>query len=364
MTPILQILDEPGVSYVKVPRGDLSEVFITVAGGYGFDPAEKSDSLAVALGNGGGAGIVSVDRFDLVGCCGDEGQGEWPVTCIHGKSTRDPHLSGAHIHTVLGAPVETVRLGPRAVGRIFEDAYARYCILGDIRPDDASLPATEQAYQAFEMMENALFAADMDFSNVARTWLYLDDLLDWYKEFNGVRDKFFRERGVFDGIVPASTGIGAANPQGTAIMAGAFAVQPKSPEVTIEPLPSPLQCAALQYGSSFSRALEVGTPDLRRLFVSGTASIYPDGKSAHIGDVDAQIDLTMQVVAAILESRGMGWGDVTRAIAYYKHAEDWTTFGKYCNAHSIPDMPVVIAHNDVCRDDLLFELEVDAIAAR
>ena len=364
MTPNLQILDETGVSYVKVPRGDLSEVFITVAGGYGFDPATKSDALAAGLGNGGGAGIVSVDRFDLVGCEGDDGHGEWPVTCIHGKSARDPHLSGAHIHAVLGAKVETVRLGPRAIGRLFEDPYARYCVLGDIRPDDVSLPATEQAYLAFEMMENALLAADMDFSNVVRTWLYLDDLLSWYKEFNGVRDRFFRERNVFDGIVPASTGIGAANPPGTAIMAGAFAVQPKSPEVTIEPLPSPLQCPALQYGSSFSRALEVGTPDLRRLFVSGTASIHPDGKTAHVGDVNAQLDLTMRVVGAILESRGMGWGEVTRAIAYYKYAEDWPTFERYCNAHSIPEMPVVIAHNDVCRDDLLFELEVDAIGGR
>jgi hypothetical protein len=30
----------------------------------------------------------------------------------------------------------------------------------------------------------------------------------------------------------------------------------------------------------------------------------------------------------------------------------------------MPQMPVVTAHNTICRDELLFELEVDAVRAR
>ena len=71
-------------------------------------------------------------------------------------------------------------------------------------------------------------------------------------------------------------------------------------------------------------------PDHRRLYVSGTASIEPSGKTAHIGDPAKQISLTMEVVAAILESRRMTWADVSRAIAYFKDIKDAPLFDEYC----------------------------------
>lgn len=58
-------------------------------------------------------------------------------------------------------------------------------------------------------MEEALNRAGMDFSHVVRTWFYNNRLLDWYEEFNRARDTFFESRGVFDRLVPASTGIGS-----------------------------------------------------------------------------------------------------------------------------------------------------------
>jgi hypothetical protein len=36
---------------------------------------------------------------------------------------------------------------------------------------------------------------------------------------------------------------------------------------------------------------------------------------------------------------------------------------EYCRAHGIPNLPVIHAHATVCRDDLLFEIELDAIGA-
>jgi enamine deaminase RidA (YjgF/YER057c/UK114 family) len=210
------------------------------------------------------------------------------------------------------------------------------------------------------MMEEALCQADMTFLDVARTWLYLDRILEWYDELNAVRSAFFKERGVFDNLVPASTGVGSPNPNGTAIVADVFAVKPKGPEATVFAVPSPLQCPAPEYGSSFSRAVEIDTPDCRRLLVSGTASIEPGGATVHVGDVEKQIDLTMRVVEAILESRNMGWDDVTRAIAYFKNCEDMPAFNDWTSSGGPFPMPVVVAQSDICRDDLLFEVEVDA----
>jgi hypothetical protein len=79
-----------------------------------------------------------------------------------------------------------------------------------------------------------------------------------------------------------------------------------------------------------------------------------------VGDLRKQVALTMDVVAAILESRRMGWGDVTRMIGYFKHGEDASEFDRYCRDHKLPKIPVIIAKNDICRDDLLFEIEADA----
>jgi len=127
-------------------------------------------------------------------------------------------------------------------------------------------------------------------------------------------------------------------------------------------VPSPLQCPALRYGSSFSRAVEVAAPDHRRLYLSGTASIDPGGKTAHVGDIEKQIELTMRVVGAILASRGMGWDNVSRAVAYVERATHASAFQAYRLGAGLAQLPVVIVENPLCRGDLLFEIELDALA--
>jgi enamine deaminase RidA (YjgF/YER057c/UK114 family) len=286
---------------------------------------------------------------------------DWPVTWIDSGHKNGSPLGGMQVHAVSGATVERITLEGRTIGSIFQDDTARYCYLGDLRSNQLSAERTEQAKQTFDMMEAGLKLAGMNFSNVVRTWLYLDRLLQWYDPFNRVRDEFFRCRGVFDALVPASTGISGANPSGAAMIAMLLAVEPLDDSMDICALPSPLQCPALKYGSSFSRAVALTLPGYTRVLVSGTASIEPGGKTVHQDDVPEQIDLTMRVVAAILEQRGMTWADVTRAIAYFKCSEYLQDYVKYCDENNIPDMPTIITENDICRDDLLFEIEVDAI---
>ncbi|MCX5642874.1 MAG: hypothetical protein NTY10_06580 [Candidatus Omnitrophica bacterium] len=70
----------------------------------------------------------------------------------------------------------------------------------------------------------------------------------------------------------------------------------------------------------------------------------------------------MEVVQAILDSRSMGWKDTVRAIAYFKDIKDTVFFDNYCRKHGLLNLPVLVVQNDICRDDLLFEIEVDLIA--
>jgi enamine deaminase RidA (YjgF/YER057c/UK114 family) len=289
------------------------------------------------------------------------GKLEWPVTWIEGYGRSTKNLTGTQAYAISGVSVEPVRLDGQIIGGMFEDDDAKYCLLGDLRPTDISCSRTKQAHATFEKMEAALRLVGMDFSNVVRTWLYINEILSWYDEFNVVRTEFFNERGVFGGVVPASTGIGVANPAGAALVADVFAVKAKNNNVSVRAVPSPLQCPPINYKSSFSRAVEVLFADHRRLYISGTASVEPGGKTAYLGDVEKQIALTMEIVQAILESRRMRWADTSRAIAYFKDISNVTLLDKYCEENRLPHMPITVAHGDICRDELLFEIEVDAV---
>ena len=249
-------------------------------------------------------------------------------------------------------------------GVVSEDEWGRYALIKAVLPDDLSSSPYEQASSAFTALERELFEADMSFSDVVRTWIYADRILEWYADFNRARDGFFKSRGVYGRYVPASTGIGWTNDAGARLVLGAFAARAKNPgSLTFEALPSPLQCPALEYGSSFSRAAEIRTPAWTRVVVSGTASIRPNSHEvAHKGDIDAQIDCTMKAVEAIYRSRGMTFSDVSGALVYLKDERYRENWDRWLDAH--PEYPrehsrAIVA--DVCRDEWLFEIESDAL---
>ena len=111
------------------------------------------------------------------------------------------------------------------------------------------------------------------------------------------------------------------------------------------------------------RAVEIDQPGSRLLTISGTASIEPGGETVHLDDTKKQIELTMEVVHEILKSRNMDWEDTARAIAYFKDDSEAYMLEEYCIENNLPELPVAISHADVCRHDLLFEIELDAVKA-
>lgn len=283
-----------------------------------------------------------------------------PVTYVEGAPCGGGDVSGVQVVGARGGSLTCYDTEQEATVVVVEDDHARWAFVSGVAPAALWAPAPVQALEAFERAEAALRLAGLDFRHVFRTWVFVDDILGWYDELNQARTSFYRERRVFEGLVPASTGIGAANPVGAAIALDLLAVAPKDDCVSVKRLASPLQCPALDYGSSFSRAVEITEPGLRRVLVSGTASIAADGTTAHVGDVCAQTDLTLDVVEAILRSSGMDWPDVTRAVAYFRRAEDSPVLEDRWSSRGGPDLPVIVTESVICRDELLFEIEVDA----
>ncbi len=269
-------------------------------------------------------------------------------------------LSGVETTPVLDAG--------QVVGWIADDGLVRSCRLTGLLPADPCASREDQTRSVFARAETILAAHGFRFADTVRTWLYLDRLLDWYREFNAVRTMFFQEHGVFARLVPASTGIGAGNFAGAAINLSLLALRSSggssvADQVTVEEVASPLQCPAIGYRSAFSRAVEIRRGGVRSLLISGTASIAPDGSSAHRDDPERQIDLTVTVVDAILRSRGLDWPHTCRAIAYATDPAFFPILDAVCRRRGLPAFPYAPVHAIVCRADLLFELELDAVAS-
>ena len=270
----------------------------------------------------------------------------------------DADAGGMQIGTLSGVDSKPLYNGGRIVGHFFEDADAKYCVLSGVLPADTTSSRTTQEEQVLQSIQDTLAGVGMDFRDVVRTWFYADRILDWYDDFNRVRTAFFKRHGITR--IPASTGIGAANAAGAALVAKAIAVLPKNGNVTIQVIRSPLQCEATNYGSTFSRAIEVRDSSLRTVYVSGTASIEPGGKTIHVGNAAGQIEKTMEVIDALLEEAGMELVDTVRAIAYFRRSGDIPLWREYCRKRQFPPLPILLVPSDICRDDLLFEIELDA----
>lgn len=287
-----------------------------------------------------------------------------PVMALDGRPCHPGPLAGAFLYTCPATvKVQPIRVDGRTRAMVVDEGDARHCFFGGMGSPSTHASRAVQTRQAFEQLEQVLTRAGFAISDVIRTWFYNEDILAWYPEFNAVRTAFYERQPFQMGSTPASTGVGGLYADGAALGLSGWAFQSREVSARAVEVISPLQCPAPAYGSSFSRAVELRSRGMRRLLVSGTASIAPSGESIWQGNIDRQIDLTMEVISAILSSCDFSWTDVDRAVAYFKHAVDHPHWTKWLKSRGLTGLPCIAVEGTVCRDDLLFELEVDASAA-
>jgi enamine deaminase RidA (YjgF/YER057c/UK114 family) len=298
------------------------------------------------------------------------GAAEWAVaaTCVEGAPIGRSGLAGIH---VIGARGISRALfdGDRLVGRVVEASEARVVGLSDVGHGGSSrgdAGPTEDALRALETAERLLAREGLSFRDVVRTWFYLRDILDWYGPFNEVRTAAFRRMGLVgpdgDGQIPASTGIAGRNHRGGWCALDLLALGRKDGgPVEMRRLHNRKQNEATEYGSAFARAMEVTLGDARYLFVSGTASIDDHGATVHRGDFEAQMRYTLEAVEALLDGAGATLAEVAQATAFLANPGDGPAFARLVDASPLRDVPLVTTVADVCRTDLLFEMDAVAV---
>jgi enamine deaminase RidA (YjgF/YER057c/UK114 family) len=257
-----------------------------------------------------------------------------------------------------GIEVQTTEEGGAKV-HLWSDKSADWCFVQGLVPANLRMSREEQTRFCFAKIGQIVSNAGMTFAEVARTWFFNYRILEWYDVFNTTRTQFFTEQKITR--MPASTGVGMPNAAGAALTCAALAIKPHRKGAAVREVESPEQCPAIKYKSSFARAMSLDTPEGRTMWISGTASIAPCGKTEHVGDVDKQIDRTLEVVEAILRAEKMNWGNMTRAVGYFRNAADIPRFAVRAQQLGLPQLPIVFARAEICRDDLLFELEADAM---
>jgi chorismate lyase/3-hydroxybenzoate synthase len=181
----------------------------------------------------------------------------------------------------------------------------------------------------------------------------LDRGVERYQRFCAGRHDAFVERGY--PCFPAASAVGMG---GRGLITHFIASG--EPGVQVE---NPRQIAAYRYPPQYgakSPAFSRATRWRDLVFVSGTASIIGH-ETVHEGDVLAQLDETLRNLDAVLAYAGGAMADVIAARTYLRRPEDYDEVAPRLDAL----FPFgIYAEADICRAELLIEIEVVARVRR
>ncbi len=204
------------------------------------------------------------------------------------------------------------------------------------------------------------FLATRSERHVQRLWNYLGDInqgdgdSERYKQF--CEGRAAGMNGFFADGFPAATAIGH---HATELRLQVYLLACDQLGQRVE---NPRQVSAWryprQYGRtppSFARAMVLPAHDA--LAISGTAAVVGHA-SAHVDDLMAQLEETLLNLEALLASAGMAAGFDTQSPlkAYVRRPTDAPLVRDFMQRR-LPGVPVLLLHGDICRQELLVEID-------
>jgi len=260
-------------------------------------------------------------------------------------------------------PVRELDGGEGISLRGWEDDGVSHCCLSGAVSTDAGL--------VISRAQRALGQAGFSMGDVVRTWYRVDGILHRYDAFNRQRTAAYDQYGLPTlGMenggrgYPASTGVGGLStgvgtpPGERLVRLELYAAKGCSPQA----LSSPVQKDAPLYGSAFSRGVRMPV-SCGLLELSGTAAIDEAGASLYPGDFIAQVAATFERIVRFLAAVGASLSQLAAGCAYIRRPADVDACVRWMDEHQL-DLPLVPVIADICRDDLLFEVDGELFRTR
>jgi hypothetical protein len=279
------------------------------------------------------------------------------------------------------------RAVPAAAGEIQSSGRLQYrrggpWLFGSLRISERDLapgaapPGAAALVRATELAYREIFAAihSSGCPHLVRVWNYLPEINvqidgdERYRHFNAARKIAFLNSGrATAGRVPAACALGSEPGSPLSI----YFLAAREPPIAIE---NPRQMSAYhyppEYGEQppiFARASLLPEADGSNLFISGTASIVGHA-TRHAGDPLAQTRESFTNIAAVLEEANRVLGAQRYSLAamtykiYVRRPLDLACIAAE-TARILPrGAPLVYLRADVCREDLLVEIEASGRA--
>lgn len=264
-------------------------------------------------------------------------------------------------------PVQRAREGQ------LELAWDGQTLMGMVAFEDSQDRLTKDTQYAYDQIFNA--CERHGYPHLSRMWNFIPQIngtdaygMERYRSFcSGRAQAFFDDRHYGEMFLPAGTGVGCNAGPVTII----FLARAEGAALNLEnPRQMPAYHYPRQYGPkspSFARATLV--PDQPPMvYVSGTSSILGH-ETVHAGDIDRQTQISLENIAYLISLENLArygqnrWAtlqDLDQIKVYVRHPEHLEAVRAQCSRVFAPTAQTVYLGADICRADLLVEIEAVA----
>jgi len=254
---------------------------------------------------------------------------------------------------------------------------------GGVQARDIDEPIKKQSKEVLASIGAVLKAESLPVESIVRQWNYIEDITKCdgenqnYQDFNDARSHFYADAKWEEGY-PAATGIGTS---AGGLMVEIDATSFNNKKSRAVSLDNSLQIAAHEY----SQDVLVGAPDLhfnqrttpkferakaivvdeqtKIIYISGTAAIRGEESLANVG-IQQQTVTTLENIEFLVSKKNLKAHKVNVKSepviqifrVYLKSYKDLNP-ARDIITERYPGLPVMYVISDVCRDELLIEIE-------
>lgn len=252
---------------------------------------------------------------------------------------------------------------------LLKNSDGRFLFAGGFHSDVLNFNIQQQSVEIFRLVSEVLRKENFPIENIIRQWNYIEQITGFdgtnqhYQMFNNVRSNFYNQA-IWTTGYPAATGIGT-NLGGVLVDIDAAVFT--RPECFTTPIDNKLQVTAHAYSSQvlevaheqkatpkFERAKSMTFNDQKLIYISGTAAIRGEESLSGAG-LEQQLHITMENIAQLT-----GNADIKMLRVYLKEKSHYQEASELLNKYRL-NIPISYMCADVCRDELLIEIEGIAI---